>query len=72
MLLEPLDNRKPEKAAWQRIAGNKALCAKARVSPAELKVLKEVSRLGRVSSERQLLFVLRSIRLALEDDQQGW
>jgi hypothetical protein len=52
---------KPEVAAWQRLAANKALRAKERISPGELKVLKEVSRLGRISSERQLLFVLRSI-----------
>jgi transcriptional regulator with XRE-family HTH domain len=62
---------KPE-SAWQRLAANKALRAKERISPAELKVLKEVSRLGRVSSERQLLFVLRSIRLAFEKDRQRW
>jgi hypothetical protein len=42
--------------------------AKERVSPAELKVLKEISRVGRVSSKRQLLFVLRAIRLAFEED----
>jgi transcriptional regulator with XRE-family HTH domain len=59
---------KPEVSAWQRLATNKALRAKERVSPGELKVLKEVSRLGRISSERQLLFVLRSIRLSFEDD----
>jgi transcriptional regulator with XRE-family HTH domain len=59
---------KPGKSTWQRFAANKALLAKERVSSAELKVLKEVSQIGRVSSARQLLFVLRSIRLAFEDD----
>jgi transcriptional regulator with XRE-family HTH domain len=59
-----------EVSAWQRLAANRALRAKERISPAELKVLKEVSRLGRVSSERQLLFVLRSIRLLFEDDRR--
>jgi transcriptional regulator with XRE-family HTH domain len=58
---------KPD-TVWKRFAANEGLRAKERVTLAELKVLKEVSRLGRVSSERQLLFVLRSIRLAFEDD----
>ena len=70
--LESRDKRKPVESAWQRFAGNKALRARERVSPAELRILGEISRLGRVSSERQLLFVLRSIRLAFEKDRQRW
>jgi len=71
-LWESQDRGKPVKSAWQRLADNQALRAKARISSAELKVLKAVSLLGRVSSERQLLFVLRAIRLAIEDDWKRW
>jgi transcriptional regulator with XRE-family HTH domain len=71
-LLKSRDNRKPQRSAWQRLAGNRALRAKERISPAELKVLKEISRLGRVSSERRLLLVLRAIRLAFEGDWKQW
>jgi transcriptional regulator with XRE-family HTH domain len=71
-LRQSRNSGKRVKSAWRRLAANKALRAKERISPAELKVLKEVSRLGRVSSERQLLFVLRSIRLACEDDRMLW
>jgi transcriptional regulator with XRE-family HTH domain len=58
---------KPD-TVWKRFATNKGLCAKERISAAELKVLEAISRLGRVSSERQLLLVLQSIRLSFEDD----
>jgi transcriptional regulator with XRE-family HTH domain len=71
-LRESRNNVKSEKSAWQRLAGNRALRARERVSPAEMKVLREISRLGRVSSERQLLFVLKSVRLAFEEDPQRW
>jgi transcriptional regulator with XRE-family HTH domain len=71
-LLESGNDQEPENSVWQGLAANKALCAKERISPAELRVLSEISRLGRVSSQRQLLLVLRSIRLACEDDQNLW
>jgi hypothetical protein len=71
-LWESRNSGRQEKSAWQRLADDQALRAKARISPAELKVLKAVSLLGRISSERQLLFVLRAIRLAIEDDWKRW
>ena len=55
-------------SAWQRFASNDALLAKEHVSPKELRLLKRVSLMSRVSSERQFLFVLKTIRLAVEDD----
>jgi len=55
-------------SAWKRFAANEGLRAKERISPAEFAVLEEISRLGRVSSERQLLFVLRAIRLAFQEE----
>ena len=66
------NDRKPKNSTWQKLAGNKALRARERISPAELRVLKEVSQLGRVSSERRLLLVLRSIRLAFQEDRNRW
>jgi transcriptional regulator with XRE-family HTH domain len=65
-------NRKGKNAAWPRLAANKALRARESISPAEMRVLKQISELGRIPSERQLLFVLRTIRIALEDEQGWW
>jgi hypothetical protein len=71
-LLNSRNNQRAKDSTWQKLAANKALLAKERISRAELKFLKEIGRLGRVSSERQLLLVLRSIRLAFEEDRNRW
>ncbi len=71
-LLRSRNNQKVKDSAWQSFAANKALRAKERISPSEMRVLSEISRLGRVRSERQLLFVLKTIRLAFEDDRNLW
>ena len=65
-------NRKAKNSTWQKLAANKALLTKERISRAELRFLKEIGRLARVSSERQLLLVLCSIRLAFEEDRNRW
>jgi len=64
------DNHGPGKLdnVWKRFAANEGLRVKERISAAEFTVLEGISRLGRLSSERQLLLVLRSIRLAFDDD----
>jgi len=71
-LLKSGNDRKPKNSTWQKLAANKALLTKERISRAELRFLKEIGRLARVSSERQLLLVLRSIRLAFEEDRNRW
>lgn len=54
--------------AWRRFVSNRALLERHKVTPAELKVLRQVSLLRRVSSPRQFLLVLNSIRQASEDE----
>ncbi len=54
--------------AWKDFTDNKALLACHKVSPQELKVLSAINTLGEVSGSRQFLFVLKTIRCALEDE----
>jgi transcriptional regulator with XRE-family HTH domain len=58
-------NGKPD--GWRRFASNSALLRRHRVTPGELKVLKQVDGLGPVSDPRNFLFVLNSIRMASND-----
>jgi transcriptional regulator with XRE-family HTH domain len=51
--------------AWQQFLLNGALLRKNKVTPAELRVLKQVDMLGVVISSRMFLFVLHSIRQSL-------
>ncbi len=56
-------------AAWRRFSKDRALLARNRVTPRELKVLQQVNLLGRVSSPRQYLFILNSMRQAVEEEE---
>jgi len=60
--------RPQEASAWEEFRRNKRLQARYRVTPQELKVLEQISRLGPVGSPRDYLFVLQAIRLALENE----
>ena len=62
------EKAKPADSTWQSFTTNSALLAKERVTPEELKVLEQVSMLNPISSERQFLFVLNAIRLAVDED----
>ncbi len=53
--------------AWRSFVRDRATLARHKVKPSELRVLKQVSELGHVSNPRQFLFVLNSIRQALEE-----
>jgi len=64
---EPEPSKRPDNA-WRKFLGNRALLARHKVTPRELRVLKQVNMLGRVSSPRQFLFILNSIRQAVEED----
>jgi transcriptional regulator with XRE-family HTH domain len=54
--------------AWRRFAGDRGTLARHKVTARELKVLKTVNMLGRVSSPGQFLFILNSIRQAVEEE----
>lgn len=54
--------------AWRKFTGDRALLNRHKVTARELKVLKQVNLLGRVSSPRQFLFILNSIRQAVEEE----
>ncbi len=54
--------------AWRQFSSNRAVLAKHSITPAELKILREVSLLGRVAAPRNLLFVLNAIRQAVSED----
>jgi transcriptional regulator with XRE-family HTH domain len=58
---------KPE-AAWRKFAGDHAMLTRHSITPAELKVLREVALLGNVATPRNLLFVLNAIRQAVAED----
>ncbi len=49
---------------WRQFSSNQALLRRHNVTPAELKVLRQVNSLGPVSNPRNFLFVLNSIRMA--------
>jgi transcriptional regulator with XRE-family HTH domain len=54
--------------AWRKFAGDRGTLARHKVTERELKVLKNVNMLGRVSSPGQFLFILNSIRQAVEEE----
>jgi len=54
--------------AWRKFAGDRGTLARHKVTARELKVLKTVNMLGRVSSPGQFLFILNSIRQAVEEE----
>src|ERR1700674_140165 len=54
--------------AWRRFAGDRGTLARRQVTERALKGLKTVNLLGRVSSPGQFLFLLNSIRQAVEEE----
>jgi transcriptional regulator with XRE-family HTH domain len=56
--------------AWRRFSKDRALLARNRVTPREMRVLQQVNMLGRVSSPRQYLFILNSIRQAVSEEEE--
>jgi transcriptional regulator with XRE-family HTH domain len=54
--------------AWRKFAGNRGMLARHKVTDQELKVLQKVNMLGRVSAPSQFLFILNSIRQAVEEE----
>jgi|HubBroStandDraft_5_1064220.scaffolds.fasta_scaffold380447_1 transcriptional regulator with XRE-family HTH domain len=56
-------------AAWNEFSSNQAILSQHAVTPAELKVLRQVSLLGRVAAPRNFLYVLNAIRQAVDEDE---
>ncbi len=56
--------------SWRQFSSDRALLARNSVTARELKVLQQVNLLGRVSSPRQYLFILNSIRQAVEEEDR--
>jgi transcriptional regulator with XRE-family HTH domain len=54
--------------AWQQFASNRVMLVEHSITPAELKILRQVSLLGKVAAPRNLLFVLNAIRQAVSED----
>jgi transcriptional regulator with XRE-family HTH domain len=61
--------RRKQDQAWQEFTGNKALLARHRVKPRELKVLSQVNLLGEITAPRQFVFILNAIRQAVEEEE---
>jgi transcriptional regulator with XRE-family HTH domain len=66
--------KKPEEArprdqAWRDFKRNKGVLNRYKVSKTELQVLSQVALLGRVTAPRSFLFILNSIRQAVEDEE---
>jgi transcriptional regulator with XRE-family HTH domain len=64
---EPSPNKQREDT-WRKFARDRGTLARNKVTDRELKVLKNVSMLGRVSAPNQFLFILNAIRQAVEED----
>jgi transcriptional regulator with XRE-family HTH domain len=59
-------------SAWHRFTSAKRLLARYEVTPRELKVLASVQSLGSVTAPRDFLFILNSIRQAIEAEESTW
>ena len=53
-------------SVWQKFTGAKGLLARYDVKPRELKVLANIQSLGKITAPRDFLFILNSIRQAIE------
>jgi transcriptional regulator with XRE-family HTH domain len=54
--------------AWHTFLSNRAMLRRHNVTPTELRILKQVNLLGVVISPRMFLFILNSMRQALEEE----
>jgi len=57
----------PNKPAWDRFRADKRLHTRQGITHQELRVLQNVSSLGKVRSPRDYLFILQAIRQALQE-----
>ncbi len=71
-LLSPRHGEKPARTAenaWRSFLSDRGLHVRYGVKPKEPRVLRQVNLLGKVSSPRQFLFILNSIRQAVEEER---
>jgi transcriptional regulator with XRE-family HTH domain len=61
--------RRDRDQVWRDFTRDKALLARHRVKPRELKVLSQVNLLGHVTAPRNFLFILNAIRQAVEEEE---
>lgn len=62
---EPSASARPQNM-WRKFLKDRSLLARYQIKPRELRVLKQVNMLGQVSSPRQFLYILNSIRQAVD------
>jgi len=62
------DAGRDARMVWHDFVNNKALIEHHQINPAELRVLSQVSLLGRVTAPRSFLFILNAIRQAVEEE----
>jgi transcriptional regulator with XRE-family HTH domain len=58
----------PKQSAWESFRSNKRLHTRHGVTRKELKALQHVAALGPIRTSRDFLFILQTIRQALQDD----
>lgn len=63
------EEAQPRDQAWRDFKRNKGVLNRYKVSKIELQVLSQVALLGRVTAPRSFLFILNSIRQAVEDEE---
>jgi transcriptional regulator with XRE-family HTH domain len=59
---------KRQNDSWRKFSSDRGTLIRNKVTAQELKVLKNVSMLGRVSAPKQFLFILNAIRQAVEEE----
>ena len=65
----PARRNEDRKQAWRSFVANKVLLARHAVKPRELQVLSHINLLGEVAAPRHFLFILNSIRQAVEEEE---
>lgn len=63
-----VSQRDQARKVWDDFVSNQAVIEHHRINPAELKVLSQISLLGRVTAPRNFLFILNAIRQAVEEE----
>lgn len=68
LLDRPEPPRESRDQAWRNFSRDKSLLQRNKVTKREMKVLSHVNALGKISSPRHFLFILNSIRQAVEEE----
>ena len=60
-------SKRPENV-WRSFLKDRSMVSRYQIKPSEMRVLKQINMLGPVSSPRQFLFILNSIRQAVDEE----